>query len=136
MATCCEIHEHQEQDGLLSLSEIFWPTFVYHDGRVYLDHAPEADRYLELLLACEYDKTTVQALYNHRHLQEYFALFDEKKIPTRDELVTLGERLQAMWQAKLVKDFPNLEVIVAFDVQDGDSNEDIQIVVYEEESVL
>ncbi len=135
MATCCEVHEHDQREDLVSLSEIFWPDFVYHDDRVYLDHAPDSDRYLELLLACEYDKTTVQALCNHRHLQDFFAIFDEKKTPTRAELIALGQRLQAMWQAKLVKDFPNLDIIVAFDAQDEDPDEDLQIVVYQEESV-
>ncbi|AXI02492.1 hypothetical protein [Aquirhabdus parva] len=135
MATCCDIDGHEEPLNLISLSELFWPQFVYHDGRVYLDHAPEADHYLELLLACEYDKTTVQALCNHRHVLEYFAMFDAKATPTRDELVSFGQRLQAMWQAKLAKDFPDLEIVVAFDVQDDDPDEDLQIVVYEEESV-
>jgi hypothetical protein len=141
MATCCNLHHHKtvsenqtEVSSAIALSEIFWPEFVYHDGRVYLESAPDSEDYLELILACEYDKTTVQALCNHRHLLEYCLAVDAENTPTRAQLITFGLRLQAMWQAKLAQDFPNLNVIVAFDVQDEDQLDDFQIVVYEEES--
>ena len=141
MATCCDIDHHEatpenqpEISSAIALSEIFWPDFVYHDGRVYLEHAPDSEDYLELLLACEYDKTTVQALCNHRHLLEFCLAADAKNTPTREQLITFGQRLQAMWQAKLAQDFPNLNVIVAFDAQDEDPLDDLQIVVYEEEA--
>jgi hypothetical protein len=141
MATCCDIHHHEassenqsDASQIIALSEIFWPYFVYHDGRVYLDNAPDSEDYLELLLACEYDKTTVQALCNHRHLLEYSLALDSKNTPTREQLITFGQRLQAMWQAKLAQDFPNLNVTVAFDAQDEDPLDDLQIVVYEEEA--
>jgi len=141
MATCCDIHNHEEshdhQSGVskaIELSEVFWPEFVYHDGRVYLESAPDSEDYLELLLACEYDKTTVQALCNHRHLLEYCLAVDAQNTPSREQLITFGQRLQAMWQAKLAQDFPNLSIIVAFDAQDEDPLDDLQIVVYEEEA--
>ncbi|GAC1372995.1 MAG: hypothetical protein NVS3B3_07560 [Aquirhabdus sp.] len=141
MATCCDIHHHEtpnenqhdHENQAIALSEVFWPEFVYHDGRVYLDSAPDSEDYLEMLLACEYDKTTVQALCNHRHLLEYCLAVDAKHTPTREQLITFGQRLQAMWQAKLAQDFPNLSIIVAFDAQDEDPLDDLQIVVYEEE---
>jgi len=144
MATCCDIHHHEtpsenqhdhqsDVHQAIALSEVFWPEFVYHDGRVYLESAPDSEDYLELLLACEYDKTTVQALCNHRHLLEYCLAVDAKNTPTREQLITFGQRLQSMWQAKLAQDFPNLNIIVAFDAQDEDPLDDLQIVVYEEE---
>ncbi len=140
MATCCDIHHHEESHDhqsdvhqAIALSEVFWPEFVYHDGRVYLESAPDSEDYLEMLLACEYDKTTVQALCNHRHLLEYCLAVDSKNTPTREQLIAFGQRLQAMWQAKLAQDFPNLNIIVAFDAQDEDPLDDLQIVVYEEE---
>lgn len=137
MATCCDIHHHEtshdHENQAIALSEVFWPEFVYHDERVYLESAPESEDYLELLLACDYDKTTVQALCNHRHLLEYCLAVDSKNTPTREQLITFGQRLQAMWQAKLTQDFPNLNIIVAFDAQDEDPLDDFQIVVYEEE---
>ncbi len=144
MATCCDIHHHETSHDhenhvennvshAITLSEVFWPEFVYHDERIYLDAAPDSDDYLELLLACEYDKTTVQALCNHRHLLEYCLTVDSKNTPTREQLITFGQRLQAMWQAKLAKDFPNLNVIVAFDAQDEDPLDDLQIVIYQED---
>ncbi|MDE2420012.1 MAG: hypothetical protein KGO49_02375 [Gammaproteobacteria bacterium] len=142
MATCCDIHNHEEShhdhqsdvSQAIVLSEVFWPEFVYHDERIYLDAAPDSDDYLELLLACEYDKTTVQALCNHRHLLEYCLATDAKNTPTREQLIAFGHRLQAMWQAKLAQDFPNLNVIVAFDAQDEDPLDDLQIVVYQEDA--
>lgn len=141
MATCCDIHHHEELpennsdiSQAIALSAVFWPDFVYHDDRVYLDAAPDHDDYLELLLACDHDKTTVQALCNHRHLLEYCLTVDSKNTPTREQLITFGQRLQAMWQAKLVHDFPNLSIIVAFDPQDEDPLDDLQIVVYQEEA--
>lgn len=137
MATCCDIHHHEtahdHENQAIALSEVFWPEFVYHDGRVYLESAPDSEDYLEMLLACEYDKTTVQALCNHRHLLEYCLAVDSKNTPTREQLIAFGQRLQAMWQAKLAQDFPNLNIIVAFDAQDEDPLDDLQIVVYEEE---
>ena len=140
MATCCDIHHHDESEHqsdvpkAIALSEVFWPEFVYHDERVYLESAPDSEDYLELLLACDYDKTTVQALCNHRHLLEYCLAVDAQNTPTREQLITFGQRLQAMWQAKLAQDFPNLSIIVAFDAQDEDPLDDLQIVVYQEEA--
>jgi hypothetical protein len=145
MAQCCDadnqqISQHRQSDdsqittpAAIMLSEVFWPNFVYHDGRVYLENTPDADDYLELLMACDYDKTTVQALCNHRHLLEYCVDIDATNIPTREQLIAFGQRLQVMWQAKLAQDYPNLNVIVAFDVQEEDSLDDLQIVVYQED---
>ncbi len=133
-------HEHQSDvpqatiPYAIVLSEVFWPNFVYHDERVYLESAPDSDNYLELLMACDYDKTTVQALCNHRHLLEYCLDVDATNMPTREQLIAFGQRLQATWQAKLELDFPNLNIIVAFDVQDEDPLDDLQIVVYQEET--
>lgn len=146
MTKCCDIdhqktsHEHTSDvvkaviPPTIMLSEIFWPKFIYHDGRVYLENVPDSDDYLELLMACDYDKTTVQALCNHRHLLEYCLDVDTTNTPTREQLIAFGQRLQAMWQAKLAQDFPNLNVIVAFDAQDEDALDDLQIVVYEEDA--
>jgi len=128
---------HAAHHDLLSLSQIFWPEFVLHDDRIYLDAAPDADTYLELLLAADHDKTTVQILCNHRHLIDFFEHDDEADhaatLPSRADLIKLGSRLQAMWQAKLALDFPDRPMVVAFDVEDEDPNEDLQLVVYQEE---
>lgn len=129
---------HATRHGLVALSQLFWPEFVLHDDRVYLDAAPDADTYLELLLAADHDKTTVQILCNHRHLVDFFENDeDEHKDhaaePSRADLIEFGTRLQAMWQAKLALDFPERAMIVAFDVEAEDPLEDLQLVVYQEE---
>ncbi len=119
---------------LNSAANLLWPDFVLHEERIYLDNAPDHDDYLELLIVSGFDKTTVQALYNHRHLLELVQALEPEVTPTRDELIALGKQLQAMWQAKLQQDFPDRPVIVAFDVEDGDPLDDLQLVIYEEES--
>ena len=125
---------HAAHHDLVALSQLFWPDFVLHDDRVYLDAAPDADTYLELLLAADHDKTTVQILCNHRHLVDFFAQDEHASAePSRAELIQLGTRLQAMWQAKLALDFPERPMVVAFDVEDEDPVEDLQLVVYQEE---
>ncbi len=133
---------HAAHHDLVALSQLFWPDFVLHDDRVYLDAAPDADTYLELLLAADHDKTTVQILCNHRHLVDFFESDEDHgdgetdqsaALPSRAELIKFGSRLQAMWQAKLAIDFPERSMVVAFDVEDEDPNEDLQLVVYQEE---
>jgi len=119
---------------LISAANLLWPDFILHEERIYLDSAPDHDDYLELLIASGYDKTTVQALYNHRHLLELVQALEPDATPTRDELIALGNQLQTMWRAKLQEDFPDRPVIVAFDVEDGDPLDDLQLVIYEEES--
>jgi hypothetical protein len=126
-------HKHTESHhGLIAASNLFWPEFVLHEDRVYLDDAPDADTYLELLLAADHDKTTVQALCNHRHLLDFFEGTDAAHL-SRAELIEFGNRVQAMWQAKVDIDFPERDVVVAFDVEDEDPSDDLQLVVYEEE---
>ena len=111
----------------LRLSKIFVPDTVMYADRVYFQ-TPSAEEYADWLEFTEGDLTLVQALANHQHLLDLFG----DTMVSRADLIEFGYRLQTTWQALMQARYPERQVVIAFDPQDEDSLDEIQINLYEE----
>lgn len=124
---CCGAKPHDATPHALSLARVFWPETVVFEDRVYFD-TPDAEYYADMLDFAEGDLITVQALINHQHLLD---LAGDASL-SREQLIEFGQRLHACWQACLTQRYPDRPIVVAFDPQDEDSNDELQILFYEE----
>jgi len=111
----------------LRLAQIFVPDTVVYADRVYFQ-APSAEDYADWLEFTDGDLTLIQALANHQHLLD---LFGDAPV-TRTQLIEFGYRLQAVWQAVMQQRYPERSIVIAFDPQDEDDIDEIQINLYEE----
>ena len=111
----------------LRLARIFVPDTVVYADRVYFQ-PPAADDYADWLAFTDGDLTLIQALANHQHLLD---LYGDAPV-TRAQLIEFGYRLQATWQAVMQQRYPERQVVIAFDPQDEDDMDEIQINLYEE----
>ncbi len=105
-------------DHAIAYSTLFWPEFQLHDGCVFFAGLDEAN-YQQWLKATNGNKTSVQAVINHRHILDLFQSVEAD--PTKEQIIFLGRKLKEMWQAKLNHNFPDLQITVSFpDDEDDD----------------
>ncbi|MEY2863624.1 MAG: hypothetical protein RLY58_1331 [Pseudomonadota bacterium] len=124
---CCAPQTPSQTPHALHLARVFWPDTVIYEDRVYFD-IPDADYFAELMDFAENDPITVQALLNHQHLLD---LAGDATLD-RPALIEFGQRLQACWQTCFAAQYPDRPIVVAFDPQDEDADDELQIVFYEE----
>lgn len=124
---CCGHQHDHNQPTALRFAEIFCPDTVIYADRVYFD-TPDDDDYQELLEFTEQDLVSVQVLFNHRHLLDLYG--DEHA--SRADLIAFGLRLQSCWDALLRARYPERVITVAFDPQDEDTLDELQIMIYED----
>lgn len=98
---------------------VCWPEFQMHDGGVFFAGI-SAESYRVWLHALKGNKTAVQTVMNHRHLLELFP--EVADALTEAQLMSIGRKLQTLWQAKLKQDFPTLDVaVIFFEPKDADA---------------
>ncbi len=96
--------------GIAAYRELFWPTFVEHDGCVLL--SSDEKIYREWFDTCGGDRGRVEATMNHRHILDVLPQAIEE--PTRELVLTFGRLLREAWEAKLRRDFPERVFTVSF----------------------
>lgn len=101
----------------IAYTTLFWPEFQLHDGCIFLAGIDE-DIYQKWLKATNGDKTSVQAIMNHKHILDLFP--NTEVDPTRDQVIHLGRKLKEMWQAKLNRDFPDHKITILFPEEEFD----------------
>lgn len=111
----------------LRLAQIFVPDTVIYADRVYFQ-SPAPEDYADWLEFTEGDLTLIQALANHQHLLDLFG----HTTVSRAQLIEFGYRLQRAWQAVMQQRYPDRPIVIAFDPQDDDALDDLQINLYEE----
>ncbi|MDR2187659.1 MAG: hypothetical protein LBE62_06345 [Azonexus sp.] len=91
-------------------SLIFWPEFVEMDGMIFREGM---DRFTlnSWLTACDGNKSSVEAVANHLHIQ-YIHLSCPDASPER--FVYLGNVLKQIYAAKLAAEFPDRRFVVEF----------------------
>lgn len=94
----------------IAYARLCWPKFKFHDGGVLFADIGESS-YNSWLRVFQGNRTLTQAVLNHRHLLELYP--DGSQEPSREQLVYLGQRLKASWDAKLRLDFPSCAVTVS-----------------------
>jgi len=124
---CCHTETRSALPEPLRLAQIFVPDTTVYADRVYFQ-VPSAEDYADWLEFTDGDLTLIQALANHQHLLD---LFGEAPV-TRVQLIDFGYRLQAAWQAVIQQRYPERPIVIAFDPQDEDDMDEIQINLYEE----
>ena len=95
----------------IAYSTLFWPEFQLHDGCVFFAGLDEAN-YQKWLKTTNGNKTSVQAVMNHRHILDLFPYAEPE--PTQEQIIFLGRKLKDMWQTKLNRDFPDQQITVSF----------------------
>ncbi len=118
---------NDDRPHAIRLAEWFCPETVSFENRIYFE-MPQPEDIQDLLEISHHDMQTVQAILNHYHIEDILA----GETVTRAERIELGQRLQTCWQALFKARYPGQNIIVAFDVQDDDADEEMQIVVYNE----
>ncbi len=125
---CC--HPHAASVLLpepLRLAQIFVPDSTIYADRVYF-HMPSTEDYADWLEFTDGDLTLIQALANHQHLLDLFG----DATASRADLLAFGYLLQTAWQALMQLRYPDRQIVIAFDPQDEDTLDEIQINLYEE----
>lgn len=125
--SCCAPNNTTHTPHALHLARVFWPDTVIYQDRVYFD-VPDDDYFAELMDFADNDPIAVQALLNHQHVLE---LSGDATLD-RPSLIEFGQRLQECWQSCFAAQYPDRSIVVAFDPQDEDTDDELQIVFYEE----
>lgn len=124
---CCAPTPRSTLPEPLRLAQIFVPDTTVYADRVYFE-APSAADYADWLEFTDADLTLVQALANHQHILDFFGDVEV----SRADLLAFGYLLQTAWQALMQSRYPDREIVIAFDPQDEDTLDEIQINLYEE----
>jgi hypothetical protein len=116
--------------ALISYLDLVWIDFVLHDDCILREGFNE-QYYQQWMVACEGNRTSVEAVMNHMHILDFFP---ESKIePTLDQVLVVGRLLREMWAAKLAMDFPGRPIVVSFpDAEQFDDLLSYEITVYQE----
>jgi hypothetical protein len=112
----------------IALLDVFWPSFVEIDSKVFLSSAVETSRYSEDNL----DQTGIEVFVNHTHMIDLFkhdaALhptdknddrFYDQDHPDFLTLCEFGRTLAQMWFQKLQVDFPQYDFRVYYTQDDN-----------------
>ena len=95
----------------VAYAEFFWPQFLEHDGCVFRGTVDEKN-YQDWIEYTKGKKTSVEAVINHVHIVDIFP--NAEKLPSKEQVLYLGRKLKAMWEAKLKQDFPDKKITVFF----------------------
>ncbi len=112
----------------IAYGELFWPDFVAFDGCVLLAGFG-GDSYRGFMSQTGGDRRAVEAVMNHRHVADIFSASGRE--PARHQVVYLGRLLREMWAAKLRRDFPEKEFVVAFHEEHSENLLDYEITFYQ-----
>ena len=102
----------------IAYADLFWPSFLAHDGCIFLSHRFEKANYDSWLATTKGNRRAVETVINHVHILDLFMQRDPE--PVREQVVYLGRLLREMWHAKLARDFPGQSIVVSFPEEAGD----------------
>ncbi len=113
----------------IAYAELFWPSFVEHDGCILLADRYEPANFQGWMESTKGDRRAVEAVLNHTHILDLF--LGSETEPTRDQIVHLGATLKEMWTAKLNGEFPGRPIVVSFPSDELEDLLDYQITVFQ-----
>jgi hypothetical protein len=114
----------------IGFSRLFWPEFVLHDDCVLRDGLRQED-YRSFLAQNNSDRQAVERVMNHVHIVDLFECREEGRDPTAEQLVFWGRVLREIWQTKLDRDFPKLNIQVSFLEVGVEELMDYELTVYQ-----
>lgn len=122
-----------EIEHAIGFSTIFWPKFVLFNDCIFIEDMNE-ETFSKWYRHCKNDYKALECTVNHRHVADLFAT---GKNTTREQLKFIGNILKEMWEAKLIREYPNRKIIVDFIEQnDDDDLLGYILTVYQERNVL
>lgn len=107
-------------------SALLWPEFVEHRGCLLWSGSHEY--FDDWVARLDGDLSAVERMMNHCHLVDLARKSGQEH--TEEQLDGFGRLLQEMWQTKLRRDFPHLDVRVELYWADRSWDLDAQITVY------
>jgi hypothetical protein len=84
-------------DGVAAYRALFWPSFVEHDGCVFLSFDEQI--YRDWFVRCDGDRQAIEATMNHRHILDVLPPVVEE--PTRELVLVFGRLLRDALEAKI-----------------------------------
>jgi hypothetical protein len=122
------LHAVGDYKQAIAYGELYWPTFVEHDGCVFRASIDD-EVYRTFLEQTGGDKSSTEMVINHIHIIDLFASSDST--PTLNQALHLGRLIKAMWAAKLIVDYPGRAMIVSFSEDDFDSLLDLEVTFFQ-----
>jgi hypothetical protein len=117
----------------IAYAELFWPSFVEHDGCILLSGRFDQDNLKSWLAATGGDRQAVEGVINHTHILDLFVRHDSE--PTPEQIIWLGRLLKEMRQAKVDRDFLGRRVVVSFPEDAGEDLFGYEITVFQARTV-
>lgn len=111
----------------LMYSALFCPEFVEFEGCL-LWHDASPEMFVQWMTTLGGNRSAVERVMNHVHLTDLF--LNAPQPPTDAQVDHLGHVLQDLWGLQLRRDFPHLDVQVAFEWDDPEASDTAQITVY------
>jgi len=96
---------------LVGYARILWPSFIEHDGCVFMAGRFTENNYQGFMRQTGGNKTAVESVMNHIHVLD---LFSNAPSPSRELVRYLGQLIKETWTAKLLRDLPNRRFNVSF----------------------
>lgn len=115
----------------LGYLRLFWPSFVVHEGGVFLALNFSLDNHQGWTEVYPNQPPAIERMLNHTPLRELFQNEARQEEITAPQLHVLGQALQQIWQAKLAQEFPQKRFVV--DYQRGAVLADYALTFYQED---
>lgn len=113
----------------VAYAALFWPEFLEHDGCVFVRYVSDVD-YQRWLLVLGGDKTKVEELINHFHIED---MFKNVPVPPSDkQAVFIGNKMREMLESKLARDFPERQFIVQLSEDKGVVNTSYSLTFFQD----
>ncbi len=93
----------------IAYGHFFWPEFIEHDGCIFRKNVWNLQNYQAWLTKTRGDKTAIERVMNHLHLSD---LYPNAAESTTAQKLYLAGLLKEIWECKLKRDFPDLEIQV------------------------
>lgn len=88
----------------LAFTTLFWPDFVEHDGGIFLAEAFNQEIYEQWKAELGNDIAAIERVMNHQHIDD---LLPGAEIVGIDNLFSLGQVIQQMWENRLKSFYPD-----------------------------
>ena len=113
----------------ISITKLFYPDFVLHDGKVLLKDRLEKTNYEEWKKKLSNDQIKIEKMINHIHLQEDLFLGMKNRLDFKN-LKYLANILVSCWTKAVADQVPGRKIKV--ELYEDKEAEDIILNVYQE----
>jgi hypothetical protein len=116
----------------IAFTNLLWPEFVVHNECIFrgpFDEVAERN-YNTFRNATDFDPFTTEVTMNALLILDLFP--NDRNGASREQILFIGRKLKAMWQAKLLLDFPHRRTLVSFPEDWADDLREYEITFWQE----